>query len=234
MRILAIAAHPDDLEQLCGGTLARYTREGHTVVMCHVSAGDRGSYRHTSAEIAAIRNDEAATAATLIGAEHVSLGLSDGEVNAADPAQRRLVVDLVRTARPDVIITHAPDDYMPDHNEVAALAQDMSFIASLPLFETDHPVHAQVPALFHMDTLAGLGTQPCEYVDVSEVIDTKLDMLCCHGSQLSWLKEHDGVDIVEQTRVAGAYRGFQAGVRYAEGFRPSLRWLRVRTRRLLP
>ena len=55
MRVLAVGAHPDDLEILCGGTLARFVQEGHEVVMCHATRGDRGSFVHTSEEIARIR-----------------------------------------------------------------------------------------------------------------------------------------------------------------------------------
>src|SRR5439155_3780498 len=77
MRVLAVGAHPDDLEILCGGTLARYVQEGHEVVMCHATRGDRGSFIHTSEEIAQIRGEEAARAAEIAGAQYVSLGLHD-------------------------------------------------------------------------------------------------------------------------------------------------------------
>src|SRR5438874_8255470 len=141
MRVLAVGAHPDDLEILCGGTLARFVREGHEVVMCHATLGDRGSYVHTSEEVAAIRGKEARRAAEICGAEHATLGLHDVEVDAADPAQRRLVIDLVRETRPDLILTHHPHDYMSDHNEIARLVFDCSFHATLPLLETDRPYH---------------------------------------------------------------------------------------------
>src|SRR5687768_16061526 len=104
MRVLAVGAHPDDLEILCGGTLARYVQEGHEVVMCHATRGNRGSFVHTSEEIARIRGEEARRAAEVAGAEYVALGFSDCEVLASDPDQRRAVVDLVRDARPDLII----------------------------------------------------------------------------------------------------------------------------------
>ena len=110
MRVLAVGAHPDDVEILCGGTLARYAAAGHQVVVCHATTGDMGSFEHGREEISAIRLQEARAAAAILGAEHRTLGLADGEVNAADPAQKRLVVDLVRDARPDVILTHATDD----------------------------------------------------------------------------------------------------------------------------
>ncbi|HET6943875.1 MAG TPA: PIG-L family deacetylase [Gaiellaceae bacterium] len=234
MRVLAVGAHPDDLEILCGGTLARFCRDGHDVVMCHATSGDRGSYVGTSAEVAAIRHGEAQRAAEICGAEHATLGLHDGEVNAADPAQRRLVIDLVRETQPDLILTHHPGDYMSDHNEVARLVFDCSFHATLPLLETDRPHHSMVTPIYYMDTVMGLGFQPTEYVDVSDVIETKTSMLEAHQSQLVWLRDHDGVDIVEQMRVATRFRGLQCGAQYAEGFIPCLTWLRGTTRRLLP
>ena len=185
-------------------------------------------------EIAAIRDREAAAAAAIVGANHVSLGLSDGGVNSADPRQKDLVIDLIRSVRPELVITHHPSDYMPDHVETGKLVEDASFVATLPLYETANPVHSTVPALYYMDTLAGLGFSPTEYVDISNVIDTKLAALAEHRSQLEWLRDHDGVDILEKTRIISAFRGFQAATRYAEGFIPSLKWLRPRTVRLLP
>jgi N-acetylglucosamine malate deacetylase 1 len=234
LRVLAVGAHPDDLEILCGGTLARFCRDGHDVVMCHATSGDRGSYVGTSEEVSAIRDREARRAAEICGAEHATLGLHDGEVNAADPAQRRLVIDLVRQTRPDLILTHHPGDYMSDHNEVARLVFECSFHATLPLLETDRLHHETVTPLYYMDTVMGLGVQPTEYVDVSDVIETKTSMLEAHQSQLVWLRDHDGVDIVEQMRIATRFRGLQCGAQYAEGFIPCLTWLRGTTRRLLP
>lgn len=234
MRVLAVGAHPDDLEILCGGTLARFVREGHEVVMCNATRGDRGSFEHTSEEIADIRLAEARRAAAAAGADHVTLGLSDATVSAADPEQVRAVVDLVRETRPDLIITHFPHDYMADHDEVSRLVFNASFHATLPLLETGKPHHDRVTPIYYMDTVMGLGFQPVEYVDVSETFATKVSMLQAHESQLTWLRAHDGIDVVEQMRTMTRFRGQQCGVEYAEGFVPCLTWLRGTTRRLLP
>ncbi len=234
MKVLAVGAHPDDLEILCGGTLARFAQDGHEVVMCHVSRGDRGSFVHTSEEISRIRSEEAGRAAEICGAEATTLGQSDGDVNAADPEQRRLMIDLVRETQPELIVTHHPGDYMGDHNETSKLVFDCSFHATLPLLETTKPNYRNVTPIYYMDTLMGLGFQPTEYVDVSAVIDTKTAMLEAHQSQLTWLRDHDGVDVVEQMRTVSRFRGLQCGVEYAEGFVPCLTWLRPTTSRLLP
>src|SRR5204863_459309 len=165
--------------------------DGHEVVMCHVSRGDRGSFVHTSEEISRIRSEEAGRAAEICGAEATTLGQSDGDVNAADPEQRRLMIDLVRETQPELIITHHPGDYMGDHNETSKLVFDCSFHATLPLLETTKPNYRNVTPIYYMDTLMGLGFQPTEYVDVSAVIDTKTAMLEAHQSQLTWLRDHD-------------------------------------------
>ena len=234
MRVLAVGAHPDDLEILCGGTLARFVQEGHEVVMCNASLGNRGSFEHSSEEIAAIRLREARRAAEIAGAEHVTLGFTDGEIDAADAGQRTAVVDLVREVRPDLILTHSPGDYMSDHDETSKLVFDCSFHATLPLLETGKPYHDTVTPIYFMDTVMGLGFQPAEYVDVTSTIETKVAMLEAHESQLTWLRDHDGIDVVEQMRTATRFRGLQCGVAYAEGFAPCLTWLRGTTRRLLP
>lgn len=234
MRVLAVGAHPDDLEILCGGTLARYVAEGHEVVMCHATRGDRGSFVHTSEEIAAIRGAEARRAAEICGAEYTTLGFRDGEANAADRDHQVAVIDLVREARPDLIITHSPGDYMGDHNEVSKLVFECSFYATLPLYETGRPHHSAVTPIYYMETVMGVGFLPVEYVDVTTTIDTKVAMLEAHESQLTWLRDHDGVDIVEQMRTTTRFRGQQCGVTYAEGFVPCQVWLRGTTRRLLP
>ncbi len=234
MRVLAVGAHPDDLEILCGGTLVRFVREGHEVVMCHATRGDRGSYVHTSEEIARIRGEEARRAAEICGAEYTALGIRDSEISAADADQRRLVVDLVRDARPNLIITHHPGDYMSDHDEISKLVFDCSFHATLPLLKTGKPHHPLVTPIYYMETVMGVGFQPTEYVDVSEAIDDKVAMLEAHQSQLTWLRDHDGVDIVEQMRTTTRFRGQQCGAAYAEGFVQCQRWLRGTTRRLLP
>jgi len=234
VRVLAVGAHPDDLEILCGGTLARFVQEGHEVVMCHAARGDRGSFVHSSEEIARIRGAEARRAAEICGAEYATLGFSDGEINAADRSQQHAVVDLVRDARPDLILTHSQGDYMGDHNEIAKLVFECSFYATLPLYETGKPHHSSVTPIYHIETIMGLGFQPTEFVDITATIETKVAMLEAHESQLTWLRDHDGVDIVEQMRTTSRFRGQQCGVAYAEGFVPCSTWLRGTTRRLLP
>ena len=233
MRILAIGAHPDDLEILCAGTLARYAQEGHEVVMCVATDGTAGHMVIKPPELAQIREREARAAAEVIKAEFIWLGFPD-ELIFNDRETRLAFVDAIRLARPDVIISHAPDDYHPDHRVVNSLVFDTSFIASLPNIETNQPPHPAVPPIYYMDTLAGKGFHPTEYVDISATIETKRQMLACHESQLKWLKDHDNIDVMEFMEITARTRGFQCNQPYAEGFRQADVWPRTLSSRILP
>ena len=85
-----------------------------------------------------------------------------------------------------------------------------------------------------MDTLAGVGFQPTEYVDIGEEIDLKIKMLECHETQVGWMRDHDGIDFTDMVRVSSKYRGYQCGVDYAEGFKQCRVYLKGTTKRLLP
>src|SRR5436190_6370931 len=127
MRVLAIGAHPDDLEILCGGTLARFAGRGDSVTMLVMSDGSAGHAQIAAPELAAIREREARAAAAVIGAELVWLGLPDEFVFNDEPTRRRLL-DAIRAARPDLILTHASMDYHPDHVATHRAVFDASFV----------------------------------------------------------------------------------------------------------
>jgi LmbE family N-acetylglucosaminyl deacetylase len=91
-----------------------------------------------------------------------------------------------------------------------------------------------VPALFYMETMASLGFQPTEFVDITGFLDTKLAMMREHESQLVWLEHHDDMDVLGQITTIATFRGLQSGVTHAEAFAPCTVHLRARTTRLLP
>lgn len=233
MRVLAIGAHPDDLEILCGGTLARCAQRGDHVTMLVMSDGSAGHAEIPAVELAAIREREARAAAAVIGADLVWLGLPDEFVFNDEPTRRRLL-DAIRAARPDLILTHAAVDYHPDHVATHRAVFDASFIVGLPNVPTPSPPHPGVPPLFYFDTLAGVGFLPTEYVDITETFATKQEMLGKHVSQVEWLKHHDGIDIFRFVETVARFRGLQCGSAYAEGFCRADVWPRVQPRRLLP
>lgn len=85
-----------------------------------------------------------------------------------------------------------------------------------------------------MDTIAGIGFNPSEYVDISKQIDLKLEALAQNESQIKWLKEHDDIDFLDFAETGSKFRGLQCGMRYAEGFKQYMGWPRLITKRMLP
>ena len=235
MNILVVGCHPDDLEIGCGGTIARYVKEGHSVFLCHVANGNMGHTEIMPQELRGIRLAEAREAGKALGAlDLATLDLGDLEVRADNPDSIRKMVDVIRHAQPDVIITHSPNDYMTDHNEVSKLVFDASFTASIPHYTSQIDGVAKITPLYYMDTLAGINFQPSDYVDISTTIETKLTALACHRSQVRWLQEHDGIDFIEFARSVSRFRGLQCNATYAEGFRKCPTWPRLTAGRLLP
>ena len=235
MNVLAIGCHPDDLEIGCGGTLSRLAREGHSVYMCHVANGDMGHAVIMPPELGKMREKEAEQAGEIIGAKKVyNVDMGDCRFRAGDQAILKEIVRIIRETRPDFIITHFPDDYMEDHVQVSQLVFEASFTSSVPHMFPEYPVYNLVPPIYYMDTLAGVGFLPEDYVDVSQDIDTKLKALNCHQSQIKWMLEHDKIDFLEFVKSCSRFRGLQSGVDYAEGFRVCRHWPRQVTKRLLP
>ena len=235
MNVLAVGCHPDDLEIGCGGTLSKFGKLGHRVFMCHVANGNRGHAVIMPDELRSLRIEEAKAAGLKLGAmEVMTLDVADLEVNSGDSAVAAKMIDVIRYVKPDLIITHGPEDYMKDHIEVSKLVFDASFSSSVPHMETEHAFFPKVAPLYYMDTLAGVGFLPTEYVDVSDEIDEKLAALDCHQSQIKWMLEHDRIDFLDFVRTVSKFRGLQCGVKYAEGFRRCETWPRVYAGRLLP
>ena len=234
MNILAIGCHPDDLEIACAGTLAKYATRGDRVIMCHVANGNLGHAVIMPEELREIRMKEAENAAKIIGAESISIDVGDMHVEASERETINRLIEVVRYAKPDLIITHNPDDYMRDHQQTSQLAFHASFGSSIPHIETVTEAYGESVPLFYMDTLAGINFVPTEYVDVTDTIDTKLEALACHESQIKWMLEHDKIDFIDFVRTCSKYRGLQCSVPFAEGFRQYAGWPRFSTKRLLP
>lgn len=234
MKVLAIGAHPDDIEIACSGTLAKCVKRGDEVTVCHVSSGNLGHVIIPPDELRVIRAAEAKKAGGMAGIKVICAGFDDLEIFDNNKAARDKIVDVIKSVNPDFIITHNPDDYMPDHTAVSRLVFDASFTATLPNYKSGVKKAARLVPIYYMDTLAGVNFQPEEYVDISEEIDLKIRMLECHESQLVWMREHDGIDFADMVRTCSRYRGYQCGAEYAEGFRQCKVYLKGTTKRLLP
>jgi LmbE family N-acetylglucosaminyl deacetylase len=234
MRVLAIGAHPDDIEIACSGTLAKCIKRGDTVIVCHVSSGSLGHVVIQPDELRLIRANEAKKAGALAGVEEVlCAGFDDLEIFDTKEARDKLV-DIIKYANPDLIITHDPNDYMPDHTTVSKLVFDASFTATLPNYKSKYKQPAKMVPIYYMDTLAGVNFNPTDYVDITEEIDLKLQMLNCHESQVVWMRDHDGIDFADMVKTISKYRGYQCGIPYAEAFRQCQVYLKGTTKRLLP
>jgi len=234
MKYLAIGAHPDDLEIRCYGTLARLKQQGHSIAVCNIANGSLGHTRIPPEELKKIRHDEAKAAAELIGAEHYAIDVNDMEVDSHNQKVILKLVEVIRKVQPDIIFTLDPNDYHPDHVEASLLTFHASFSSSLPQYKTESPCHPEVPIIYYCDTSRGLHFEPTEFVDISDVMEIKIEAFRCHESQLEWLSDHDAVDMEKKVRLHAAFRGYQSGVEYAEAFRLCPKSLRVPAFRVLP
>ena len=232
MNVLAVGAHPDDIEISCSGTLAKCIKRGDKVTVCHVANGNMGHEIISPEDLREMRIGEARKAGSLAGIEVVTLDVGDLLPNGCSIEQRDKLIELIKKVQPDFIITHSPTDYMPDHLAVQKLVFDASFGASVPHYGAEGK--AAVVPIFYMDNLAGMNFLPTEYVDISDEIDLKLQMLECHESQLKWMRDHDHIDFADFVRTCSKFRGLQCGVPYAEAFTQELVWPKVVTKRLLP
>ena len=186
-------------------------------------------------ELRIIRTKEAEEAGKIIGAKQViNLDVPDMEVNSHNFEIMDAMADVVRMVRPDVMITHNPQDYMTDHVETSLIATNGGFCYGLGHRPRKYDAYMSFIPTFFMDTLAGVDFQPTHYVDITNQIETKLQALECHVSQLKWMREHDNIDFADMVRTCSKYRGYQCGVAYAEGFKPYNVYPRYSTKNLLP
>jgi LmbE family N-acetylglucosaminyl deacetylase len=225
VRILAIHAHPDDVEILAGGTLARLAALGHSITIATMTPGDCGSAKQSPERISEIRRGEAAAAAALIGAQYRCAEFRDLAI-FNDDASRRRVTALLREIAPEMVLTASPIDYLYDHENTSALVRDACFAASVPNYSAGEAAPlTQIPLLYFMDSIGGVDREGHPqladfYVNVSTTFAMKRAMLACHESQRVWLWRQHGIDnyletMEKWTRIAGS----RGASEFAEGFR---------------
>jgi LmbE family N-acetylglucosaminyl deacetylase len=215
-RVLAVVAHPDNAELLCAGTLARAKADGAVVGICVLCQGDKGQPANPVDNLAAVRRMEMQDAAALLGAELMFCGFPDGELFNG-PTERRKLIELVRHFRPTLLLTHGPDDYHSDHSATSALVESASWYGASRNYHTATPAVNAPAAVWWMDTINQAGFVPGFFVDISDHLELKLQMLACHQTQLRRGDRAFGSldDLVLQQCRA---RGSQAGVAAAEAF----------------
>ncbi|HEY7120275.1 MAG TPA: PIG-L deacetylase family protein [Tepidisphaeraceae bacterium] len=221
---LSFLAHPDDAEILCAGTLIRLADAGWQIHIATATPGDCGTTKETRWDISAIRTNEAKRAAAVIGATYHCLDERDGLVVYDKPTVQK-ATDLFRRVKPDLVFTHAQDDYMMDHVETSRLARAASFLFGAPNISA-FPLlpGSKIPHLYYCDPIEGIDSlgrpaQPTTIIDVTAQHEKKLQMLACHASQREWLRAHHGMDeYLEAVRRHDAERGKLVDKPYAEAF----------------
>lgn len=231
MNVLAIGAHPDDIELFCAGTLARYAQAGHSVAFAVICDGSGGVPGVAQEEARRLREAESRSAASIIGATVHHLRLDASNLSAGDGAAQSQLADVIREATPRVILTHDPLDHFSEHVVTSEL---VSRCRSMHGKRTRAMAPADPPEVIYMDTLSGLGFEPEQFVDITEVFATKREMIaCCQGEIERW-PNNPTLPWLDWLTVQSRYRGIQAGVGYAEAFRRPATWGNISPARLLP
>ncbi len=225
--IMGIFAHPDDAEIMCAGTLSLFSKAGWEVHIVTMAPGDKGTAELTREEISRIRKKEAANAAKLIGATYHCLEFEDLYITYDRESLNRTTA-VIRSARPSIVFTASPADYMPDHDLTGLIVQAACFASGVKNMEVDVPAFEPVPYLYYCDPMEGKDifgkpVIPSIYVDITREIAIKEKMLSCHASQRDWLMMHHKMDeyILAMKRFS-AERGMETGTGFAEGFRQHL------------
>lgn len=225
-RAFAIAAHPDDIEFLMAGTLILLGRAGYETHYMTIANGSCGTAHQTRAQIVRIRREEAQAAAAVVGAIYHESLVNDIQI-FYEPKLLARIGAKMREVAPEILLVHAPNDYMEDHENAARLAVTAAFCRGMPNFLTDPPREPieQAVTVYHAqphsnrDPLRQL-IRPDIFVDISSVMAGKREMLARHHSQKAWLDKTQGMGaylsfMVDMGREVGTMSGC---FEYAEGW----------------
>lgn len=213
LRMLVIGAHPDDCEYLAGGITVLYSHLGHQVKLVSLTNGDAGHTSLAGAQLARRRKAEAEAAAKTLGAQSLVLDHHDGALTPTLEL-RNEVIAIIREYAPDIVMSHRPNDYHPDHRYTGVVVQDainMVIVGNLVPFVPPLPY---IPVMLHMwdHFLKPYPFIGDVLVDIDDVYEQKLDGLHCHASQVyefvygpadvppeqrrAWLREKAEADMV--------------------------------------
>jgi N-acetylglucosamine malate deacetylase 1 len=224
LTVMAFGAHPDpfDMPYQAGATLAKYARRGHKVIM--VAASYEEEWEE---EIAAI--------AKHLGASHLSLDFHEGAI-FDDPSHLRRIVAALREHRPDLVITHQPTDYHPDHRALSRAVLGACLLSRVAEIKTDQPPH-KIGNLYYSDTTSGVNSAGSVYVDVAETWQQKIEALRLHTglSEKRSVPHLDSIEhLIEREETNLRHRGFQVERDYCEVFQPALNYRVTWAHDLLP
>jgi len=202
MNILAIGAHPDDIEFGCGGTLLKYSRKGHSVSLLVLTEGSCGGDP-------ILRTKEQKAAADFLGARELFWG-GFNDTDVVDSHELILKIeDAVHKVIPDIVFLNYGDDVHQDHRAAAQAGVSATRYVKEVLFY-------EVPTTQYFE--------PDIFVDIMDILEKKIELLKLHASQVDRTRV-ENLTILESARSCATFRGYQGRVKFAEGFR-ALRSLR--------
>ena len=219
LRVLVIGAHPDDPDFVCGGTAVLWAAAGHVVKFVSTTSGDTGHHAIGGIELARRRLAEARSSASLAGV--VEYQILDNHTGELEPsvANRRALIRLIREFAPDLVLSHRPYDYHPDHRATGQLVMDSSYILTVPNMVALTDALPRQPVILSLEDTF---TRPCPFqadvvVGIDAAIERKLDMLHRHVSQVyEWLPFNQGV--LDQVPAGDADRRRWLADRYRARF----------------
>ena len=215
--LLAIAAHRDDVELTCGGTLAKAVRAGHRVGILDLTEGEMGTRGD-----AATRTAEADKAAKTLGVTiRLNAGMRDAHLENNE-ASRKRIVELIRRTRPRVVILPFPVGRHPDHRIASELGRDACYLAGLARYGAPGAPHRPFKVLYALAYRED-PVKPSFVVDISQAFETKLEAIRCYASQFDGARAAGeifptGQDLYELIRVQSAHYGSLIRKAYGEPF----------------
>ena len=205
INVVVIGAHPDDADGDAGGTAIKFSEMGHNVLFVSLTNGDAGHHEKGGGALAKIRRQEAQEAGKRFGVEYIVLDNHDGELMPT-LENRKDVIRLIRQWNADVVISHRPNDYHPDHRNTSILVQDAAYMVIVPNVASDvSPLRKNPVFLYAQDRFQKpYPFEPDITVDITDVYDQKIYGMAAHESQFfEWLPWTSGrLDEVPETEEA--------------------------------
>ncbi len=222
--ILVVQAHPDDTEAWCSGTLKLLKDRGYKITILTMTAGGMGGINSTEEKTVEIRKEEARKAAAVLDAEYICLDQRDGFLYDT-PEMRMALISWMRRVKAGILFTHLPTDYHSDHRTTGLITEAAAMISSLPNAPVDEAPLEVTPLLYHTapmtlsDPIGSPIAEPHFFVDITETLETKMEMLTHHVSQQELMKHmHKMDDFFGEMKKYNVELGTMVGVPYAECF----------------
>lgn len=194
IRVIVFGAHPDDCELTTGGLAALYAQMGHKVKFVSLTNGNKGHQTMKPDKLAARRSREAQEVARILSVENVVMNNNDGELTPT-LENRFAVIKLICDWKADIVITHRPNDYHPDHRYTSVIVQDAAYMISVPqMVPSGEPLRKSPVFLYMPDNFQKpVPFSPDIVVDITSVAEKKLEAICANESQFyEWLPWNDG------------------------------------------